>query len=509
VSNGVAKQRELGGALALLGGFWLALIPLFVVWLRRDGTFAPWDMAYHSWVILNLRDRLLHLNPYRIYELSKYYPPLFHLLASPAAFFTTNPDAFCLGNWIALLGLIVATFLLGRALAGTAAGLFGALTVPAYGAVTEMGRMVMTDLTLTATVAVTLWLLVRGRRLDEGRQAHWLGLSIALGLLAKWPYGFFLFLPLLELVHTHWRGHRRELGSVAFWRPLLVLCLWPALLAGPWYVRSVDYIVSQAPKYLGSAVMEAEGDPATFSLQSLLYYPRALLELYFTPPTLALFVVGAVVLMWSWRRGGESEVAAPKRWLPLLLAATGGLACLVLITNKNGRYVMPLVPVLAAVSGVAVCALAPRMRAPATFAWAIVAYVIIVWNLFVLSPPNPVDCKIEPLAQWFVETMQAQGRKLRIAVVPNDEMLNFMSLDYAIERTLPKVDVLRVEQRLDPSSLNDFDCAVVLKPPVEETVLSRHSIENTRLVVEGSGWTERFAIARGDGRTIRVLCAPT
>jgi len=191
-------------AFGWLTAFWLTLLPLFVAWLALDQTEAPWDQSLHSSSILRLHDGLVRGNLWRAYELSRFYPPLFHVLAVPASFVSTHPDAYCFGNWLALLAVMWGTFLTGRALAGSAAGLVGALVVPAYGWVTWMGRMPMTDLTLTATVILTLAVLVRPIDLTEPRHARWLGIAIALGMLAKWPYVLFTFLPLARLGWAHW-----------------------------------------------------------------------------------------------------------------------------------------------------------------------------------------------------------------------------------------------------------------------------------------------------------------
>jgi 4-amino-4-deoxy-L-arabinose transferase-like glycosyltransferase len=117
---------------------------LFVVWLAIDQTEAPWDQSLHASTILRLHDGLLRGSPWRVYELSRFSPPLFHVLAVPASFVSTHPDAYASGNWIALLAVMACTFAVGRSLAGVEAGVVAALVVPAYGWVTWMGRMPMT-----------------------------------------------------------------------------------------------------------------------------------------------------------------------------------------------------------------------------------------------------------------------------------------------------------------------------------------------------------------------------
>src|SRR5581483_10709708 len=148
-----APQPSVRRPLAVLAVYWAALIPAFAVWLWRDRTYAPWDPAYHSYLVMRLHDGLVRGNVWRFYELDRFYPPLFHALAVPASFFSDHPDAFAFGNWLALLALLCATWATAAPLAGADAALAAAFLVPGYAYVAWMCRMAMTDLTQAARVA--------------------------------------------------------------------------------------------------------------------------------------------------------------------------------------------------------------------------------------------------------------------------------------------------------------------------------------------------------------------
>jgi 4-amino-4-deoxy-L-arabinose transferase-like glycosyltransferase len=494
--------------LLLATAFWLALLPLFARWLLQDHAFAPWDMAYHSALVLRLHDGLLHGNPWRVFELSRFYPPLFHVLAVPASFLSTHPDAFCVGNWIALLLLIWAVFLAGSELAGPAAGLAAALLVPSYAYVTFMARMPMTDLSLTATVAWTLFLLCRWRRLDDGNEARWLGISIGLGMLAKWPYAFFTFLPLADLV----RRHAREAGGIRdarFWRPLGVVALWAIGLAAPWYVRSVPYIVSQLGWQLGSGVTLAEGDAPPFTWAALEAYADAMRSFYLRPALVPPLLLGLAALGVAWLRRDPSSIAPPGRWSPLFLSVLGGAACLLSIANKDARYPLPFVPSLAVVSGAWVGVLGARAQRVALGLCAVAAYAIVWSNLFRLEPPDATNWRVIETAERIAADMAASNERFKVLVVPNEPQMNFMSLSYAIERTLrAKVQVERVEAPLDAAKLAEFGRAVIVLPPPEETVVSRSSQAAAAFVAGESGWIAEATLTRGDGRRIEIYAPP-
>jgi 4-amino-4-deoxy-L-arabinose transferase-like glycosyltransferase len=496
-------------ALAILAGFWLALLPLFALWLWLDRGIAPWDPSMHAGLVLRLHDGLLKLNPWRAYELSRFYPPLFHVLAVPAAFVSTHPDAYSFGNWLALLALLWLTFLLGRTLAGTAAGLAAALLLPGFAYVSWMGRMAMTDLTLAATVTFTLWLLVRPVDLGEPRQARLLGLSIALGLLAKWPYLLFTALPLAHLLWDHHRSASRLGQTRAFRRSVVHLVLWPIVLAAPWYVRSVPSLLGKAWWHLGSGVATDEGDPPVWSVASLAYYARQLWFDYVRIPLLLLFAVGVVVLLLAWlqrRRRPELTIAPAARWIPLGLSVAGGLVSLVLIANKDPRYLLPFMPVAAVVCGAWLAALRPDAQRRALVACGVLGWLLAADDLFRLAPPDPTDWKLDETADLVQPHLDAAASPLRVLVVPNDEHMNFTSLGYALlRRTRAKAEVERVGHVLDEATLATYTLAVLVVPPPDETPLSQGTRAAAELLLSRRDWRVESRVERGDGREIVLL----
>lgn len=499
-------------ALGILAAFWLALLPLFALWLWRDHGTAPWDMSMHAGLVLRLHDGLLAGNPWRVYELSRFYPPLFHVLAVPASFLSTHPDAYCAGNWLVLLALLCLTFALGRELVGVAAGLAAAFLLPGFAYVAWMGRMPMTDLTLAATVTFTLWLLVRPIDLADARRARLLGLSIALGLLAKWPYVLFTAAPLAQLLWRHFVRTGRDVQARAFWRPLAQLMLWPLVLATPWYLRSVPSLVGKAWWHLGSGVVADEGDPPVWSVASLEYYAQQLWFEYLRIPLLLLFVAGALVVLVAWLRRDAARIAAASRWAPVGLSVAGGLACLLVIANKDPRYLLPFMPLAAVVCGAWTAVLRPAAQGRALLACAALGWLLVADDLFRLAPPDPTDWRLDETAELVLPHLAPSGAPLRVLVVPNDEHMNFTSLGYALlRRSRAKTEVERVDREFDEAKLATYALAVLVLPPPDETPVSQGSHAVTELLLSRPDWQVESRLVRGDGRAILLLArrAPT
>lgn len=459
---------------------------------------------------MRLHDGLVRGNLWKVYELSRFYPPLFHVLAVPASFVSTHPDAYCTGNWIALLVVMAATFFTGRALAGDAAGLVAALVVPSFGWVTWMGRMPMTDLTLTATVAATLALLVRPMDLAVPRDARRLGIAIALGALAKWPYVLYVFLPLAQLVRAHWIRTGRAARSTTFWRPLARVLVWPLVVAGPWYVRSLPSLAGTASWHLGSGVVTDEGDPPLVSLDALAFYPRALWSGYLSVPLLVLLVAGGVAVVACWRRGVARAIAPPARWAPLALSVLGGAACMLLIANKDARYLMPMMPVAAVVAGAWAATLGARDAQRAIVAGALLAWALVLDTLFRVSPPDRTDWKVGETAAVIASRLAAGATAPKVLVVSNDLAMNSNALAYALQRLSPaKVTVERAHGVPEAEALRAFDLAVAVLPPPAETAVSRGSAEAARVLLSRPEWEVTARLARGDAREIVVLARRT
>jgi len=412
-------------ALAMLAGFWATLLPLFAAWLWIDQGIAPWDLSMHAGLVLRLHDGLAKGNLWRAYELSRFYPPLFHVLAVPASFVSTHPDAYSFGNWLVLLGLLWLTFLLVR----------------------------------------------------------------------------------------HWRATGRDVRAPAFLRPLGRVLVWPLLLAGPWYVRSVPSLVGKAWWHLGFGVVADEGDPPVLSVASLAYYGQQLRAGYLRAPLVLLLVAGAVALLvaWTWKRRDATTIAPARAWAPLLLGVAGGFACLLLIANKDPRYLLPFMPLLAVVCGTSVTLLRAEGQRTAIVACGVLAWLLAADALFRLEPPDPTDWKLAEVARQIVPRLDGATTPLRILVVPNDERMNFTSLDYALLRaTRAKTQVERSDRALDAARLATYDLAVVVVPPPDETPVSQGSRAAAELVLSRPEWGEEARIVRGDGGEILMIawCAP-
>jgi 4-amino-4-deoxy-L-arabinose transferase-like glycosyltransferase len=148
------------------------------------------------------------------------------------------------------------TFLIGRRLAGPAAGLIGAMAIAIYPALLEYSGMLMTEPIGTALLAGMLLLYLRA--CEEERAWPWAAAGVAIGALAMLRPEYLLFvlvLPLLTL--APWRrrpSHGRRRPRLA---ALMAACALLVLL--PWTVRNYVAFERLVPISTGGGQVLYEG----------------------------------------------------------------------------------------------------------------------------------------------------------------------------------------------------------------------------------------------------------
>ena len=140
------------------------------------------------------------------------YPTLVMYLLSPFQAWQGEPSFLTARILVALAGVgaAAATWWLGRVSYGALAGIVAAAVVAVETTHVAYSHMAVTDVPLTAGVAVALGLMVTGR-------LEWAGLAAGLATGAKYP-GVFLVAPLVAAAWGKWRrlAVALGLGAVAF-----------------------------------------------------------------------------------------------------------------------------------------------------------------------------------------------------------------------------------------------------------------------------------------------------
>jgi len=386
-------ERRRAGAAALMAVAYLLTLATAALYRFRDSVPPRWDQAGHVLHALEYRDLLLGGQPFAfLWRHYAYYPPLvyqitgmLHAALGPAPWVAAAVmEAFA-------LGLLLATYRLGRAFGRPPDACMAAICVLLLPITTVFTREFSLDVPLMA-IATAFFAVVFEAPLDSWRRSAWLGVLIGLGLLTKWSFAVLALVPLAYLAscaatsrdggsgaeprsgvspegaaeakrflsrerRIHFgasASRKRTRSGSGRWTPagipfrreppdgrglrlgrLAASLFVAALLAGPWYATHVPRLWADATRAaIGAA--SREGDPTIGTAGALTYYLRAATQDWFTVP-LALAVLAATVV----------AVRRDQRLLGLLnLVVWPSYLFFTLIPNKDPRYALPIAPAL-------------------------------------------------------------------------------------------------------------------------------------------------------------------
>jgi 4-amino-4-deoxy-L-arabinose transferase-like glycosyltransferase len=404
-STSKASSKTQGIALALL-----ALLIVFhlvnnLVWRMSNEVVFAMDRMFHQVTSLAyydiLRESVNLRTLFAALTWSDYYPPLVHLTA--AAFyklFGVSMDVAALSNSIYLVLFLLAVYGIGERLRGPWTGLLSAFILSTFPIIFSMSRYLYVDFALTSMVAVNVCLLLRSDHFEHKGYALLYGLSLGLGMLAKWTFIAFTIAPLLVVLASSgvlrsawqavqpsaWRGRRFLLATLLglgltalwfvpnvqataalplgyalvplswlFWTLTAYFCLAPSgrganllgalglglCVASGWYLTKINF--------LGTFWLNAYGKPTgrTWGFGSYLDF---LYREQLSPVYAVILVVAVAGLIWSrWRRTRSLRATfalGVDGWALVLWALLPFFVFSSQVSIIHSRYIMPLLPPL-------------------------------------------------------------------------------------------------------------------------------------------------------------------
>jgi len=350
-----ARRRALSRDLLLLAGLWLAGVLVDALWVQQHQLPPAWDQGDHLSRALGFLEVLRQIDLsdpawwHRLWDQSpSYRGPLTYLVSAPVmAVLGPGYSSAMLSNSLFQGLLLLSVYGQGRLLGSPGAGLWAALLTGLAPALLNQRADYLIDFSLTAVLAAC-WSLLSWRVIGHSRRP-WLasafaGLALGAVLLTR-PTGLLmLWLPLLALlmhaVRQIARGRWQPLGQAA----LAAGLAW--LVAGGWFSQNWLTILSTVNNARRWGVLYQE-DLGPGTLAGWLFYPRVL------PPMAGASLVGLVLVGWllhGWRRQSWPQLpqTAGQRWRLTwwLSFPLGGLLLACLMSTKDVRFVLPLLPQL-------------------------------------------------------------------------------------------------------------------------------------------------------------------
>ena len=437
-----------------------------IAWVLANRTPPSWDPADHMRTAYDFY-RPLSLGRFaeflaELFQSQHAYGPLYHWIT--AGFFLVAGVSRLTGiaaNFFGLAILLISvnwigeklhTALPGRARPGTLAAL---LTV-CYHFPAWLLHEAFLDYLLTAMVTLSFALLMRAGEFHVRRDAILFGVAAGLGMLAKQTFPFFFILPALVLLCQAWiRRDRRAFANLA------LSAVIAALIASIWYVPHFkDVVAIYRVNALNAAV---ENEAPAFSFRYMAYYWGILGGLQIQLLFSFLFAAGVI---YSVRHRARQD------WM-LYLWIMSGILSFTLLSNKDARYTVPILPAVALLSVSWLGTVRVSRRRPVAAAIAALGFVSFFnaqwpsakmdFRLSAMGMPlyflsgNVYRFDHRPLPEdWSIpEIVHAASGKLGVA--PNIWQLNPSNVELYARIYVPTVSVVWISEGFSGDSLDQCD----------------------------------------------------
>jgi 4-amino-4-deoxy-L-arabinose transferase-like glycosyltransferase len=433
----------------------LALAVSWVIFERviRVGDLLGWDEAYHSLWGLLIADDLLHARFVGILvdtNRQVMWPPL-HSWYLAVLFVVFGPSTVLArsSSLLAFMATAVIVYFTGRRLTASAGpgrtavgGVVASACLIASGGVRSMASVAMSELPALFWLAVSFWLYLRCRSTDASER--WppilLGLAVLATYLTRTSYGVLIALALTiaSLVDGRWLSRRRsaapgddeaQLVSRRHGHLLTALALGVPLAVWLAYPGKISSTLTH--------LINTPHGPERFSVEGLLFYPRAMLWLAGSWPLLVVWMLALVLTL-----------------RPRVLASNAGLRLVVvflalqmlfaeLAVNKAERFSLPLALGLSLLAGfwAGRCwiwleegrfrSLGPRRPSLARWVVAAAAAVLLAWQVYgveVSGAGRGYARRWVPLLEHLVADLRRNGPCL--LVVSTDLLVPPAGLDW-------------------------------------------------------------------------------
>jgi 4-amino-4-deoxy-L-arabinose transferase-like glycosyltransferase len=364
-----------GKSMLILSIIWLLGAISDRLWFACDRSVPAWDQAEYLTSTLNYLQALQHPQWFsgdwwtNFWLLSTKIPPLVYILTVPfLQIFGTGGDRATLVHLLFNAILLASVYNLGTKLFNRQVGLWAAAICVLLPGLYRFRLQFLLDFPLTAAITfcfycLTMWKEevsaadfvadvadVTDRRKEQKGKKFYLnrfsffwaiafGISLGLSILVKHTTVLFLFAPILWLAVGAVR--QKAWGRLAQLAGALLLSV---AVFGPWAKTNWLLILTGGKRAtLDSAI--AEGDPGLNTIGAWIYYIQHLPE-HVSWPLLLIPLVGFILYYSRNRADSQSILYLDScRWLAVFWI--GAYLINSLNINKDDRYVIPYLPILA------------------------------------------------------------------------------------------------------------------------------------------------------------------
>jgi len=336
---------------------WLAGVILDRAWFFLDESVPAWDQADYLNGAMNYWHALQSPEWFnsnwweQLWLLSSKIPPGTYILTAPFLdIFGTNADAATSILCVFSAVLLFSVYGLGVQLFNPKVGLVAATLCQILPGLYRYRTDFVLDYPVTAIVALSFFCLTLWKQsaceVKKPSRRSWFwailtGIVLGIALMIKQTVVLFLFFPILLLIGITIRQRK--------WQNIVQILLGlgtSLLIFFPWYRTNWLLILTSGKRAtLDSAI--AEGDPALTTIDAWFFYGK-ILPYLLSWPLFVIPIVGFLIYGTQWlanQNRFDDEQRKTIRWLSIFLIGSYVLNSLNL--NKDARYILPLLPILA------------------------------------------------------------------------------------------------------------------------------------------------------------------
>lgn len=301
-----------------------------LIWIYLNNAPFPWDQAAHADLSLQIAERLKSFQLFSALQVSNYYPILVHTLTS--MFF------LIFGAYLKMTQIIATVFFLGtitiiyfyfnlvfksKKIAFTTAFFFSFFPI-----VYNFSKWLMLDIPIIGFLFLTLYLWEKSKMMTVRKYALLTMASLGLLMLTKWTGVLFLFVPFAITVwHFIKQPQKRTMIVTLFYGIIIFL-----IIVTPWYLTNLQSFLFQSNINI---IGEQGADPSNLlTIENVTRYINDFINsqatTYFAIP---FFVIFITLFFKKWSR----------KYFVLSIIAISYLI-FTFISNKDGRYTMPILP---------------------------------------------------------------------------------------------------------------------------------------------------------------------
>lgn len=333
-----------------LGLYTLIAFHIFgnVLWLTLNNIPPTWDAALHTSLSLRFLDyiqaNVASFNLHDFLKITDYYPPFVHWVGVVLALFSRDYKTIALTGTISFAIAIFFLFKLTKEFfKSEKIAFFSSFFFSFFITIYQQSRYNMLDIPLTALLLGGSYFLIKSESFQKRPYSLGFFLFFALAFLTKWYSAVYLAVPLLL---TFWQIIQKRQTSLSLIKTLLAGAIIFIFVCAPWYLTNLESIVRFSQI---TATPELADPQNLFSLENLTFYLKLIIMFQISFLGLVFFLYSSVRIFF------QKELV--KKALLIFSILIFNYIFFTFIPNKNIRYLIPLMPLLAMIMGYGVATL--------------------------------------------------------------------------------------------------------------------------------------------------------